>query len=207
MGDDTMAFTLPKLDYDYDALGKYISKDIMELHHSKHHQTYVDKLNAAVDQAPELKDKSLEELIRNLEEAPELVRTAVRNHGGGHYNHTLFWQCLSPEAGQVPSGELASKLAEKYGSYQQFVDEFSAKALGVFGSGWVWLQPDLSIVTTPNQDNPIMTGGEEPILGLDVWEHAYYLDYTYNRADYIKAWWEIIDWQKTTSRYENVATA
>lgn len=196
-----MVFTLPKLGYDYDALGKYISKDIMELHHSKHHQTYVDKLNAAIDQAPELKDRPLVELVRNLEDVPESIRTAVRNHGGGHYNHTLFWQCLSPEAGQVPSGELASKLAEKYGSYQQFVDEFSAKALGVFGSGWVWLQPDLSIVTTPNQDNPIMTGGEEPILGLDVWEHAYYLDYTYNRADYIKAWWEIVDWQKTSERY------
>lgn len=196
-----MAFELPKLDYGYDAFGKYISGRIMELHHSKHHQTYVDKLNAAVDTAPELKDKSLEELIANLDTAPENVRTAVRNHGGGHYNHTLFWQCLSPASTKNPSGELLKGLEAKYGSFQGFVDEFSASALGVFGSGWVWLQPDLSIVTTPNQDNPVMNGKEAPILGLDVWEHAYYLDYTYNRTDYIQAWWEVVDWQKTLERY------
>lgn len=198
-----MAFELPKLDYNYDALGKYISKNIMELHHSKHHQTYVDKLNAAVDQAPELKNKSLVELITNLEQAPEAVRTAIRNHGGGHYNHTLFWQCLSPKTSQTPHGELLSNLEGKYGSYQSFVDEFSSKALGVFGSGWAWLMPDLTIETTANQDNPIMEGKATPILGLDVWEHAYYLDYTYSRADYVKAWWEVVDWEKTELRYDS----
>lgn len=197
-----MAFELPKLEYDYDAFGTYISGRIMELHYSKHHQTYVDKLNAAVASAPELANKSLEELIMHLDTAPESVRAAVRNHGGGHYNHTLFWQCLSPKSDKSPSGDLLNGLEAKYGSFQGFVDEFSAKALGVFGSGWAWLQPDLSIVTTPNQDNPIMNGGSTPILGLDVWEHAYYLDYTYNRADYVKAWWEVVDWQKTRERYE-----
>lgn len=197
-----MAFELPKLDYEYDAFGPYISGRIMELHYTKHHQTYVDKLNAAVGQAPELQGKSLDELIMHLDTAPESVRTAVRNHGGGHYNHTLFWQCLSPASDKSPSGDLLSGLEAKYGSFQGFVDEFSAKALGVFGSGWAWLQPDLSIVTTPNQDNPVMNGGPKPILGLDVWEHAYYLDYTYNRADYVKAWWEVVDWQKTRERYE-----
>jgi len=196
-----MAFELPKLEYGYDAFGKYISERIMELHYSKHHQTYVDKLNAAVGSAPELAGKTLEELITNLNAAPEAVRTAVRNHGGGHYNHTLFWQCLTPVSDKSPSGELLSGLEAKYGSFQGFVDEFSAKALGVFGSGWAWLQPDLSILTTPNQDNPLMTGGPAPLLGLDVWEHAYYLDYTYNRADYVKAWWEVVDWQKTAERF------
>lgn len=200
-----MAFTLPDLDYNYNAFGKYISADIMRLHHDNHHQTYVDKLNAAVESAPELEGKSLTDLITDLDAVPENVRTAVRNHGGGHYNHTLFWECLSPKTGQTPSGELADALTAKYGSYQQFVDEFSAKALSVFGSGWVWLQPDMSIVTTPNQDSPLMTGGAAPILGLDVWEHAYYLDYTYNRGDYVKAWWEVIDWDKTADRYQALA--
>ncbi|HMR73037.1 MAG TPA: superoxide dismutase [Candidatus Saccharibacteria bacterium] len=196
-----MAFELPKLEYDYDAFGNYISARIMELHHSKHHQTYVDKLNVAVDSVPELANKSVEELITDLDSIPESVRIAVRNMGGGHYNHTLFWQCLSPASTKSPSGKLLKGLEGKYGSFQDFVDEFSQKATGVFGSGWVWLQPDLSITTTANQDNPLMTGGEAPVLGLDVWEHAYYLDYTYNRADYIKAWWEVVDWEKTAERF------
>lgn len=196
-----MPFELPKLEYTYDAFGPYISGRIMELHHSKHHQTYVDKLNAAIDAAPELKGKSLEGLITNLDTVPENVRTVVRNHGGGHYNHTLFWQCLTPVSTKSPSGELLEALEAKYGSFQAFVDDFSAKSLGVFGSGWAWLMPDLSIVTTPNQDSPLMTGGSKPILALDVWEHAYYLDYTYNRADYVKAWWEVVDWEKTAERF------
>ncbi len=199
-----MTFKLPELDYGYDAFGKYISADIMKLHHSKHHQTYVDKLNIAVDSVPELAGKTLEELITSLDSVPEIVRTAVRNHGGGHYNHTLFWQCLSPVSDKSPSGELLEGLEGKYGSFQAFVDAFSAQALGVFGSGWVWLLPDLSIVTTPNQDSPIMFGGDVPVLGLDVWEHAYYLDYTYKRADYVQAWWEVVDWQKTSQRYARV---
>lgn len=196
-------FTLPSLSYDYDALGSYISKDIMELHHSKHHQTYVDKLNAALEQAPDLAGKSISDLISNLDNAPESIRTAVRNHGGGHYNHTQFWKWMSPDGGGQPTGALADAIKAKYGDYQKFVDEFEAKALGVFGSGWVWLQPDLSITTTPNQDSPIMTGQAEPILGLDVWEHAYYLDYTYKRADYVKAWWNVVNWQQVVDFYSN----
>jgi len=194
-------FTLPDLDYNYDALGKYISKDIMELHHSKHHQTYVDKLNAALDKAPEFQEKSITELISNLDAIPESIRTAVRNHGGGHYNHTLFWQWMSPDGGGEPSGELAEALKSKYGSYQGFMDAFSEKALGVFGSGWAWLQPDLSITTTANQDSPLMTGNEAPLLGLDVWEHAYYLDYTYKRGDYINAWWHVVNWNDVEQRF------
>ena len=196
-----MTFTLPDLGYDYGALGKYISADIMKLHHDKHHQTYVDKLNAALDKAPELKDTSITELITDLEAVPEDIRTAVRNHGGGHYNHTLFWQFLSPSGGSEPVGELGAALKAKYGSFQGFTDKFNEAALGVFGSGWAWLQPDLSIITTPNQDSPIMTGGDEPLLGLDVWEHAYYLDYTYNRADYVQAWWNVANWEFAAERY------
>ncbi len=194
-------FTLPDLGYQYDALGKYISKDIMELHHSKHHQTYVDKLNAAIEQAPELAGKSVEELLKSLDAVPESVRSAVRNHGGGHFNHTAFWKYLSPESGQEPSGELGDALKQKYGSYQQFMDEFTKTSLAIFGSGWAWLLPDLSITTTPNQDNPISEGKSEPILGLDVWEHAYYLDYTYKRADYVAAWWHVANWQEAAERY------
>ena len=196
-------YTLPSLDYRYDALGKYISKDIMELHHSKHHQTYVDKLNGALEQAPDLQYKSLEDLLGDLDALPESVRGVVRNHGGGHFNHTAFWKYLSPETDQEPSGELADALDAKYGSYQGFMDEFTKAALGVFGSGWAWLMPDLSIATTPNQDNPIMKGQPEPILGLDVWEHAYYLDYTYKRADYVAAWWHVANWQEAASRYSS----
>lgn len=194
-------FTLPDLPYGYDALGKYISKDIMELHHSKHHQTYVDKLNAALEQAPELQSKSVEELISNLDAVPEAVRTAVRNHGGGHYNHTNFWLWMSPEGGHEPSGALDDAIKAKYGDFQGFMDAFGDKALAVFGSGWAWLQPDLSIVTTPNQDSPLNNGGPDPLLGLDVWEHAYYLDYTYKRADYIKAWWHVVNWPEVEKRF------
>ncbi len=196
-----MSFTLPDLGYGYDALGKYVSSDIMKLHHDKHHQAYVDKLNAALDKAPELKEKTIEELITNLDSVPEEIRSSVRNQGGGHYNHTLFWQWLSPNGGGEPTGELGVALKEKYGSYQSFVDTFTESALGVFGSGWAWLQPDLSVTTTPNQDSPIMNGGEAPLLGLDVWEHAYYLDYTYNRADYVKAWWNVANWEFAAQRF------
>ncbi|HXH27067.1 MAG TPA: superoxide dismutase [Candidatus Acidoferrum sp.] len=187
-------FTLPKLAYAYDALSPHISKQIMELHHDKHHQTYVDKLNAALEQAPELQGKTIEELLGNLDAVPEAIRTAVRNHGGGHFNHSLFWQMMSPDGGGEPGGKLGEGLAAKYGSFQKFTDEFSAKAAGVFGSGWVWLMPDFTITTTPNQDTPISTGAPAPLLGLDVWEHAYYLDYTFKRADYIAAWWNVVNW-------------
>lgn len=193
-------FTLPDLGYGYDALGRYISKDIMQLHHDKHHQTYVDKLNAAIASTPELEGKILEELLSDLDSLPESVRAAVRNHGGGHYNHTLFWQWMSPDGGGEPTGELASALTSKYGSFQGFVDEFTTKALGVFGSGWVWLQPNMEIITTPNQDTPISSGQSAPLLGLDVWEHAYYLDYKNKRDDYVKAWWNVVDWPFVESR-------
>jgi superoxide dismutase, Fe-Mn family len=199
-------FTLPDLPYGYDALGKYISKDIMELHHSKHHQTYVDKLNAALEKAPELQDKSIEELVSNLDVVPDEIRTAVRNHGGGHYNHTNFWLWMAPGDGSEPTGPLGDALKEKYGDYQSFMDSFGEKAVGVFGSGWAWLQPDLSIVTTPNQDSPLNGGGKTPLLGLDVWEHAYYLDYTYKRGDYIKAWWHVVNWPEVERRYEKSRT-
>jgi Fe-Mn family superoxide dismutase len=196
-------YTLPELDYPYDALGKYISKTIMELHHSKHHQAYIDKLNAALEKAPDAQSKSLEELLRKLDTLPEDVRTTIRNNGGGHYNHSLFWKWMSPDGGGEPTGELAEALASKYGNFQKFVDEFSAQAAGVFGSGWAWLMPDLSITTTPNQDNPLNAGAAEPILGLDVWEHAYYIDYQNKRPDYIKAWWHVVNWPYVQERHQN----
>ena len=191
---------LPDLTYDYGALGDYISKDIMQLHHSKHHQTYVDKLNAALDDAPALKERSLESLLSDLDSLPQQVQTAIRNHGGGHYNHSLFWQWMSPNGGGEPTGELSAAINEKYGSFQNFVDEFTTKSLAVFGSGWCWLQPDMEIITTPNQDTPIMEGKAAPLLGLDVWEHAYYLDYKNKRDDYVKSWWNVVSWDFVQSR-------
>lgn len=194
-------FTLPALQYDYDALGESISKDIMQLHHTKHHQTYVDKLNAAVAAAPEIEGKSVEELLRQLDTVPESVRSAIRNHGGGHYNHSLFWRWMSPHGGGRPDGELLTAIEARYGTFEAFVDEFTTKSLALFGSGWAWLQPNLDIITTPNQDNPLTLGLDEPILGLDVWEHAYYLDYKNKRDDYVKAWWNVVDWHFVQSRY------
>lgn len=195
-------FTVPELPYDYEALAPAISGEIMQLHHSKHHQAYADKLNAAVDSAPELKGKSIDELLTDLKGAPESVRAAIRNNGGGHYNHSLFWQWMSPSGGGEPGGELAEAIKDKYGSFQDFTNEFSTAATGVFGSGWAWLMPDMSIETTPNQDNPIMEDKPAPILGLDVWEHAYYLDYKNVRPDYVKAWWRVVDWAAVEERYK-----
>lgn len=197
-------FVLPPLNYNYDALGKYISKDIMQLHHSKHHQAYVDKLNAALDAEPHLKSETLDSLLGNLNTLPSSVQTAIRNHGGGHYNHSLFWLWLSPDGGGEPSGEVAIAIAQKYGSFQQFVDAFSQSALSVFGSGWVWLQPDMEIITTANQDTPINQGLSKPLLGLDVWEHAYYLDYKNKRDDYIKAWWNVVNWSFVQESYSKL---
>jgi len=195
-------YTLPDLPYGYDQLGKYISGDIMKLHHDKHHQAYVDKLNAALDNAPALRERPLETLLSDLESLPEAVRTAIRNHGGGHYNHTLFWQWMSPNGGGEPTGELATRINERYGSFQGFVDEFTAKSLGVFGSGWAWLQPNMDIITTPNQDTPLMQGMDEPLLGLDVWEHAYYLDYKNKRDDYVQSWWNVVNWDFVQQRLD-----
>lgn len=194
-------YTLPDLPYGYEDLGKYISGDIMRLHHDKHHQAYIDKLNKAIESAPALKERSLESLLEDISTLPESVQPVVRNNGGGHYNHDLFWKWMSPNGGGEPKGELAEAISQKYGSFQVFVDEFTTKSLGVFGSGWAWLQPDMEIITTPNQDTPIMQGKEAPILGLDVWEHAYYLDYKNKRDDYVKAWWNVVNWDFAQERY------
>ncbi len=193
-------YKLPSLPYGYDQLGDYISKDIMELHHAKHHQTYVDKLNAALENAPALQERPLTSLLRDINSLPSDVQTAIRNQGGGHYNHSLFWQWMSPDGGGEPQGELAQRILEKYGSFQAFVDEFTSKSLSVFGSGWCWLQPDMEIITTANQDTPIMQGLDEPLLGLDVWEHAYYLDYKNKRDDYVSAWWNVVNWDFVSQR-------
>ena len=195
-------FTLPELPYAYRALDPVISEDIMRLHHSKHHQTYVEKLNKALQKANELQDRSLVDLLTNLDHLPESVRTAVRNSGGGHYNHSLFWQCMAPDAGGKPTGRLAEAIVTKYGSVDEFEQKFSSTALGVFGSGWVWLMPNLEIIALPNQDTPMALGKGEPLMGLDVWEHAYYLDYKNKRDEYIKNWWQVVNWPFIESRYQ-----
>lgn len=194
-------FEVPKLSYSYEALEPHISREIMELHHNKHHMAYVSKLNGAIEAVEGLEGRSIEDIISNLNDIPEAQRQTVRNNGGGHYNHSLFWLCMSPNGGGKPVGDLLAALEDKYGDFESFKQAFNDKAATVFGSGWVWLQPDLSIISSPNQDNPLMTGGAAPILGLDVWEHAYYLDYKNVRADYIQAWWNIIDWEYVETRY------
>ncbi len=197
-------FSLPNLDYEYDALKVSISEDIMRLHHQKHHQSYIDKLNAALNSYPGFQNSSIEELIKDIDNIPADVRMAVRNHGGGHYNHSLFWKCMSPGGGGEPEGNLIDDIIEKYGSFGAFKEEFTGKALTLFGSGWVWLQPDMEIIASPNQDNPLMFGQSAPILGLDVWEHAYYLDYMNKRDDYINNWWNIVDWKFVENRYNDL---
>lgn len=197
-------FSLPSLDYDYGDLGPYISADIMQIHHQKHHQTYVDKLNATLESKPELQGKDLLDLLSEVSNLDDSVRQSIINFGGGHYNHSLFWRFMSPKSGGEPSGDLKTELVNKYGSFQNFVDEFNRKSLAVFGSGWAWLMPDLSITTSANQDNPIMKGEKEPILGLDVWEHAYYLDYKNKRDDYVKAWWNVVNWQEVEDRFSKL---
>lgn len=199
-------FSVPALEYDYDALEGVISAEIMELHHDKHHQAYVDKLNAALEKYPELQGKRVEELLRGLDTIPEDIRSAVRNNGGGHYNHCLFWLWLSPNGGGQPEGALRDAIVGRYGSFDAFIEEFNAKALGLFGSGWVWLQPNMDIVTTPNQDSLLSQSQAEPVLGLDVWEHAYYLDYKNHRDEYIKAWWSVVNWRVAEARYATLVT-
>jgi superoxide dismutase, Fe-Mn family len=195
-------FTVPKLNYGYDAFKGYISEELMHYHLDRHHQTYVDKLNAVVASNPSLEARSLDDLLSNLSSLPEAARTGIRNHGGGHYNHSLYWDSMSPNGGGQPNGRLAEVLNDKYGSFQNFVDQFSAQAMAVFGSGWAILLPDGSIVTTPNQDTPIGMGLSAPLMCLDVWEHAYYLDYKNKRDDHIKAWWNVVDWQGIEKRFE-----
>ncbi len=194
-------YTVPELDYSYDALEPHISTAVMQLHHDKHHQTYVTKLNAALEDHEALADRPVHDLLRDLDQLPEEIRTAVRNNGGGHYNHSLFWKVLSPNGGGEPTGPLAEDLLAKYGSFDAFKEAFNAAALGLFGSGWVWLTPQLDIATSPNQDSPLLEGSDEPLMGLDVWEHAYYLDYKNKRDDYVTAWWNVVDWAFVASRY------
>ena len=193
-------YTLPDLDYDYGALAPAISEDIMRLHHTKHHQAYVDKLNAALEGQSVSSD--LMQLLRDVSALPEDVRQAVRNNGGGHLNHSLFWEIMSPDGGGEPSGDVAQAIVGRYGNFQTFVDTFNESATGLFGSGWVWLMPDMQIITSPNQDSPIMNGQQMPLLGLDVWEHAYYLDYKNQRDAYIKAWWNVVDWARVEARHD-----
>lgn len=194
-------FSVPELGYSYDALEGVISAQIMELHHDKHHQTYVEKLNAALETHPELQGKSIETLLRELHTLPQDIQGAVRNNGGGHYNHCLFWLWLSPDGGGQPEGPLLEAIVAKYGSFEAFTEAFNEKATGLFGSGWVWLQPNMDIVTTENQDSLLSEGGDEPVLGLDVWEHAYYLDYQNHRDEYAKAWWKVVNWRTAEERY------
>lgn len=194
-------YSLPELPYQYDALAPVISQEIMELHHKKHHQAYIDKLNTALEKDPQLKDRSLVELLTNLDAVPENLRSAIRNQGGGHYNHSLFWQCMSPDSNGIPSGALGKALVERYGSFDEFIAQFNAAAVGLFGSGWVWLTNNLDILALPNQDAPMALGKGEPLMGLDVWEHAYYLDYKNKRDEYITNWWQVVNWPFVESRY------
>lgn len=195
---------LPALPYAFDALEPHIDAQTMEIHHGRHHQTYVNNLNAALDKHPELYEKSVEELISDLNAVPEDIRTAVRNNGGGHANHSLFWQIMSPNGGGEPSGALAEAINKTFGSFEQFKEKFTQAALGRFGSGWAWLvvnNGQLEIMSTPNQDSPLMEG-KTPILGVDVWEHAYYLKYQNRRPDYVNAFFNVINWDEVAKRYE-----
>lgn len=202
-----MSFLLDPLPYPVDALEPHIDAKTMEIHHDKHHGTYVSKLNAALEQAPDQQNKSLEELLRSLDTLPEGIRTAVRNHGGGHHNHSLFWRTLSPAGGGRPSGSFARALERDFGSFDAFKDQFSASAAGLFGSGWQWLAagPDrkLTLLSLPNQDSPL-SKGVVPILGLDVWEHAYYLKYQNRRPEYISAFWNVADWQRVAELFDSI---
>jgi superoxide dismutase, Fe-Mn family len=198
-----MAFTLPALPYANDALEPHIDARTMEIHHTKHHQAYVNNLNAAIEKAPELASKSLDDLMRGINSVPEAVRGAVRNNGGGHWNHSLFWQLMGPGKGGEPTGKLADAIKAAFGDFSKFKEQFAAAGVGRFGSGWAWLVTDggkLSIISTPNQDNPLMDG-KTAILGLDVWEHAYYLKYQNRRPDYIAAWWNVVNWDAVAERY------
>jgi Fe-Mn family superoxide dismutase len=199
-----MPHTLPPLPYPTDALEPHIDARTMEIHHDKHHGAYVTNLNAALDKAPELKDKPLDELLKNLSAVPEAIRTAVRNNGGGHWNHTQFWKTMAPNAGGAPTGKLADAINSAFGDFEKFKEQFQAAGVARFGSGWVWLVKEggkLAITSTPNQDNPIMDGKPAPIFGNDVWEHAYYLKYQNRRPDYLKAWWNVVNWGEVGKRF------
>lgn len=199
-----MAFKLPDLPYAYNALEPHIDARTMEIHHTKHHQAYINNANAALEKYPDLQNKSVEELLKNLNSLPEDIRTAIRNNGGGHANHSLFWPVMGPNGGGQPSGELANAINSALGSFDNFKDQFSKAAATRFGSGWAWLSVDgsgnLKVTSTANQDSPL-SEGLTPILGLDVWEHAYYLNYQNRRPDYISAWWNVVNWDQVAKNY------
>ena len=199
-----MAFTVPPLPYPFDALEPHIDKLTMEIHHDKHHGAYVTNLNKALESAPALQDKTVEELLAdNVSIVPENIRTAVRNNGGGHINHSMFWQIMAPKAGGNPVGNIAQAINSTFGSFDAFKEKFNAAGVGRFGSGWAWLVKTgkgLEIVSTANQDSPVMEG-KVPVMGLDVWEHAYYLKYQNRRPDYIGAWWNVVNWKEVEKRF------
>ncbi|MGM0874275.1 MAG: superoxide dismutase SodA [Bacillota bacterium] len=200
-----MAYELPQLPYAYDALEPHIDKETMNIHHTKHHNTYITNVNAALEGNADLAGKSVEELVSNLDAVPEAARTAVRNNGGGHANHSLFWTILSPNGGGEPTGDLGEAINAKFGSYDSFKEEFAKAATTRFGSGWAWLvvnNGELEVTSTPNQDSPLMEG-KTPILGLDVWEHAYYLNYQNRRPDYIASFWNVVNWDEVTKRFNS----
>jgi superoxide dismutase, Fe-Mn family len=197
-----MPYEVPPLPYDYDALEPHIDEQTMELHHDKHHQAYVDKANAALE-GTEWADRDVEDVLKDLSSLPEDIRTAVRNNAGGHANHSFFWQIMGPDAGGAPDGDLASAIDDAFGSFDSFKDELKAAGVNRFGSGWSWLVHDgsgLAVVSTANQDSPV-SDGQTPLLGVDVWEHAYYLKYQNRRPDYIDAWWNVVNWDEVSSRF------
>lgn len=197
-------YELPPLPYSYDALEPYIDKMTMEIHHTKHHQAYINNLNSALEKYPQFHNFDLEEILKNLNQLPEEIRMTVRNNGGGHYNHSLFWEIMKPQGGGEPKEKLASAIIETFGSFENFKNLFSETALKHFGSGWAWLvlTPDkkLKVYSLPNQDNPLING-DLPIVGLDIWEHAYYLKYQNRRNEYIQAWWNVVNWEKVEENY------
>jgi Fe-Mn family superoxide dismutase len=200
-----MAHSLPPLPYAPEALEPHIDAQTMQIHHGKHHQAYVTNLNAAIEKAPEIANWSIDDLCRRINEVPEAVRTAVRNNGGGHWNHSLFWQLMAPNAGGEPGDALGQAITSSFGSFAAFKEQFQAAGMGRFGSGWAWLVSDggkLSIMSTPNQDNPLMEG-KQALLGVDVWEHAYYLKYQNRRADYLGAWWNLVNWSEVSKRMDS----
>ena len=200
-----MTYKLPDLPYAYDALESHIDEETMKLHHDKHHNTYVEGVNKAIEGHEDLQKLSIEELVAKLDEVPENIRTAVRNSGGGHANHSLFWEIMSPNGGGEPTGELGDAITDAFGSFDDFKSEIKTAGTGQFGSGWAWLvvdNGDLKVVNTPNQDSPL-TDGKTPIFGVDVWEHAYYLNYQNKRADYLDAFWNVVNWDEVAKRYND----
>ena len=205
-----MAFDLPDLPYDYDALEPHIDEQTMRIHHDKHHAGYTQKLNNALEGHDDLQDRSIEELLSDIDSLPSDIRTPVRQNGGGFYNHRLFWNIMSPDGGGTPNGVLTTAIDDQFGSFEDFQEQFADTATGQFGSGWGWLVAGsdgaLSLTSTPNQDSTLMDG-QTPILGVDVWEHAYYVNYQNERGSYVDAWWNVVDWDAVGRNYENIASA